>query len=169
MRRVTLALLAVSTAVIGVARLRAPTAARPAPAAAATVTPRALPVPDTPLPSPADGIDRAAVRMVARRWVEQMWTRPPGAAPFAWLGGVADITSPNLLARLATARPTAADEESSTVTIDGTYSDALDPNVVTVTCVAHLLGPGGAHDEPCATTVTVTSGPGGSLIVGAVR
>jgi len=98
-----------------------------------------------------------------------MWTRPPGAAPFAWLRGVADITSPDLLARLATARPTAADQGSSTVTIDGTYSDALDPAVVTVTCVAHLRTAGGARDEPCATTVTVTGGPGGRLIVAAIR
>lgn len=168
MRRVTLALLAVSSAVIGVARLRAPTADRPGPAAAA-VTPPAFRVPDTRPPDQAIGVDPAAVREVARRWVEGMWTRPPGAAPFAWLRGVAAITSPDLLARLATARPAAQDQGLSTVTIDGTYSDALDPAVVTVTCVAHLLSPGGAHDEPCASTVTVAGGPGGRLIVAAVR
>ena len=168
MRRVTLALLAVSTAIIGVGRLRGPTTVRPGPAAEA-VKPPAHRVPNTRPADQAIGVDPAAVRVVARRWVEQMWTRPPGAAPFAWLRGVADITSPDLLARLATAQPTAADQESSTVTIDGTYSDALDPNVVTVTCIAHLLSPGGAHDEPCASTVTVTGGPGGRLIVATVR
>ena len=99
-----------------------------------------------------------------------MWTRAPGQGPFVWLTRVADITTPGLAAQLRTALPTPEDARvvSSGVEIDGAYPDALDPDTVTVTCVAHLVTTTGPLPEPCATTVTLTPGPDGSLVVAAV-
>lgn len=99
-----------------------------------------------------------------------MWTRRPGDRPFSWLDRVADITAPGLAAQLRTARPTLADARvvSATVDIVGAYPDALDPATVTVTCVAHLATTAARHDEPCATTVTVTGDEDGRLVVSAV-
>ena len=166
MRSATLAVLVLTAVALGVARLRHPTITRPAPVIASSVAPTPAP-PTATGPDPASVADRGAVVEIAGRWVEAMWTRTPGAAPFAWLRAVADITSPDLLARLGSARPTADDQQSSTVTIDGIYPDALDPAVVTVTCVAHIHTSRGSYDEPCATTVTVTAGADGRPVVAA--
>jgi hypothetical protein len=99
-----------------------------------------------------------------------MWTRQPGDQVFTWLDRVADITAPSLAAQLRTARPTLADAQvvSATVDIAGAYLDALDPSTVTVTCVAHLSTTAGHRDQPCATTVTVSPDSGGHLVVSAV-
>jgi len=99
-----------------------------------------------------------------------MWTRAPGDSPFAWLDRVADITTAALVARLREARPTPEDARivASGVEIDGAYPDARDPDTITVTCVAHLITTSGRRDQPCATTVTLTPGPGGTLLVSGV-
>jgi hypothetical protein len=99
-----------------------------------------------------------------------MWTRRPGDTPFSWLGRVAAITDPALLAQLRTASPAFDDAalRASTVTIDGVYRSAVDPGTVTVTCVARLVTDTGLQVEPCASTVTVAVGPGGRLWVEAV-
>ena len=100
-----------------------------------------------------------------------MWTRPAGRGPFDWLAEVAAITSPNLLAELRNARVTLDDQLTVAVTvdIDGVYPDALDPDTVTVTCIAHRRTTIGAVDQPCATTVTVQPGPDGHPFVTAVE
>ena len=99
-----------------------------------------------------------------------MWTRQAGDSAFAWLERVADITAPGLAAQLRTAltRPTDRSVVSATVDVDGVYPDAVDHDTLTVTCVAHVTTLSGTNDEPCATTVTVTPGPGGRLLVSAV-
>jgi hypothetical protein len=107
---------------------------------------------------------------IARRWVAAVWTRRPGDSPFAWLAAVADITAPDLLAQLRTGRPTFTDEQTiaTTVDIDGVYSDAVDPQTATVTCVAHRRTAIGLVDQPCATTVTISVAPDGRLTVSGV-
>ena len=99
-----------------------------------------------------------------------MWTRRPGDLAFTWLDRVADITAPGLAAQLRTARPTVADTQvdSATVDIVGAYLDAFDPATVTVTCVAHFATTAGHRDQPCATTVTVRPDSEGHLLVSAV-
>ena len=99
-----------------------------------------------------------------------MWTRAPGTTTFAWLDRVADITTAGLAARLREARPTAEDTGivASDVEIDGAYADAADPDTITVTCVAHLITTSGRRDQPCATTVTLTPEPDGTLLVSGV-
>jgi hypothetical protein len=98
-----------------------------------------------------------------------MWTHRPGDTPLSWLDPVVDLTAPELIAELRTARPTVTDAAvaSTSVEIDGAYPDALDPATITVTGVAHLLTTAGPVVEPFATTVTVTTDHGGSLVVSA--
>jgi hypothetical protein len=107
---------------------------------------------------------------IARKWVAALWTRRPGDSPFAWLAAVADITTPDLLAQLRTGRPTITDQQTitTTVDIDGVYTDAVDPWTATVTCVAHRRTAMGLVDQPCATTVTITVAPDGRLTVSGV-
>jgi hypothetical protein len=185
-RRTAAVLLAIAVVVVGVDRLdtggpssRAPLAGSTpavAPASLSPLVPNATQLPATTVPG-ARAL--AAVRVpgaeddevgVARRWVGAMWTRLPGDPPFAWLDRVADITAAGLTAQLRTALPTPIDGQvvSATVDVGGVYPDAVDPNTVTVTCVAHLIAVTGRIDEPCATTVVVTPVPGGGFVVSAV-
>jgi hypothetical protein len=98
-----------------------------------------------------------------------MWTHHPGDTPLSWLDRVGDLTAPELIAELRTARPTVTDAAvaSTSVELDGAYPDALDPATITVTGVAHLLTTAGPVVEPFATTVTVTTEHGGRLVVSA--
>jgi hypothetical protein len=126
--------------------------------------------PSSPTEPPRSILTAEQVRSVATAWVSAMWTRPAGRGPFDWLAEVATITSPDLLAELRNARVTLDDQLTVAVTvdIDGIYPDALDPDTVTVTCVAHRRSIVGAVDQPCATTVTVQPGPDDHPIVTAV-
>ena len=188
MRRTAATLVILAVAFLGAQRLSAALAgprqihARPISSAGRTPTRPAVATaatePDAPSPNTqaragfpslilAASDDRAGV---ARRWVAAMWTRQPGDPPFAWLERVANITTPGLAAHLHVAIPTPDDAQvvSSGVQIDGVYPDALDPNTLTVTCVAHLITTTGPLDEPCAITLTLTRGPEGRLLVAAV-
>jgi hypothetical protein len=111
------------------------------------------------------------IRSTATRWVTALWSRAPGQRPFDWLNAVADITSPDLAAELRSARATLDDQLtiSATVDINAVYPSAVDPDTVTVTCVAHRRTTTGPLDQPCATTVTVAPGPGGRPMVTAVQ
>jgi len=176
----------VAVTVLGAERARAGAAflaprhphAPPVPGRAGPPSGRAgpeLPTPEvdlwsSPALAPSFPTAGAGSSEVAQRWVAAMWTRASGEGPFGWLAQVADITSPGLAAQLRTALPTQEDARllSSSVEIDGVYPDALDPYTVTVTCVAHLITTTGPLPAPCATTVTLTPGPLGNLVVAAV-
>jgi hypothetical protein len=179
-RRAAAAILVLAVAVLSVTRLRAaaahprpPGGRAPSAGTGGLVAPAAASIAPTlfgaGVAAPGTPSARADAAAVARRWVSAMWTRPPGASPFAWLDQVADITTVGLVARLRSALPAPVDPGvvSSRVDIDAAYPSAVDPDVVTVTCVAHLATTTGLRDEPCATTVTVTPAPGGRLLVSA--
>ncbi|MDQ6616581.1 MAG: hypothetical protein M3083_18020, partial [Actinomycetota bacterium] len=137
--------------------------------AAHLIAPGPPTAPATQPPPPPLTADQ--IRSTAARWVAAMWSRPAGRGPFAWLDQVADITSPDLLAELRSARATLDDQLtlSVTVDIDGVYPSAVDPATVTVTCVAHRRVAAGVVDQPCATTVTVGAAPDGHPTVTAVQ
>lgn len=84
---------------------------------------------------------------------------------------MAAITSLDLMAELRTARATLNDQLtlSQSVDIDGVYPDAINPDTVTVTCVAHLQTAAGETDQPCATTVTVAADADGQPVVTAAQ
>jgi len=147
-------------------------AASTLPAAATAPPPPVAPAAPSPLAAlPAAVPTAAQVRATATAWVTAMWTRRPGQGPFDWLAQVAPITDPGLLAQLHTALPTAADQQtlSVTVVIDGVYPSAVDPATVTVTCDAHIVTTGGDVDQPCATTVTVAENADGQPVVTQVQ